>query len=103
MGASSNAGGYGTRVELPPVFRGGISLSKHGTRERRNSLRRNLIIATRYKGARGPSREQRNRDEGRGDKSGGRGPKNAWKGIKSVRETSVVGGRGGENSVELNF
>lgn len=38
-----------------------------------------------------PLGEQRNRDKGRGDKSGGREAwKNAWKGIKSVRETSVA-------------
>lgn len=67
MGASCNAGGYGTRVELPPVFRGGISLSKHGTRERRNSLRRNLIIATRYKGAREAPRRANNETETRGE------------------------------------
>lgn len=116
MGASFNAGGYGPRRTSACVPR--RNFIKQTRNERRNSLRRNLIIATRYNKQgevrEAPSSREQNRDkEGRrrGIKAEGEGPKNAWKGIKSVRETSVIGREEEEEeeeeanrrSVELNF
>lgn len=66
MGASFNAGGYGTRRtsarEIPRR-----NFIKQTRNERRNSLRRNLIIATRYNkqgegSARGPLEQNRDKE-----------------------------------------
>lgn len=77
------------------MFRGGISLSKHGTARATKLVTTEPYYRDALREVPPPPLKPR---QGEGEAIKGRAReawKNAWKGIKSVRETSVVGeGRG---------